>query len=52
MNQLSEPNINNEDVFIAVAKVRNFKIHIAKNVMSQHLIAKRVLMETEERCWL
>ena len=47
MNQLSEPNINNEDVFIAV---RNFKMDIAKNVMRQRLIAKRVLMETEERC--
>ena len=25
MNQLSEPNINNEDVFIAVAKSKKFQ---------------------------
>ena len=31
MNQLSEPNINNEDVFIAVAKSKKFQnTHCAK----------------------
>lgn len=35
---------------LLLQKVRNFKMDIAKNVMRQRLIAKRVLMETEERC--